>query len=309
MNKETAIQYLNSTSIDDRLIGARYFARYADKSDRTTLSAFLAKESAKWVKRPLQQALARCGEIIAQEVSDLSELTANDSSHTLQVNAIKSKAIEEFSSLIIHELSTRIANVELDASGELPDYANSRTGKSINRLMSVLTAIEQLRSVVSQPKYTNFNLEEMVNDVVESLKHLTDGISILLSIDQPFTILADRPTLDIVFSIGLKNAIESVIANSRRDPPEIIINAGSAGFEDFLSIIDSGLGFAADPPSSSVHMGYTTKNGDHIGYGLYIAASAMRAMEGELLLSNSSEGGGKFEMRWFAEERNENPAN
>lgn len=309
MNRETAIKQLSSPHIEERLSAARFFARFADENDQTLLTAVLKKETAKWVKRPLELALEKCSGKAQRKGQDIPDEIDIQSELSIQVNAIKSKAIEEFSSLVIHEFSPRIAAVKLEASGEIADYENSRTGKSIARLVSVLTAIEQLRSVVKQPNYSSFDLSDLVKDTLESLKGISRGITILLNIDRPFNIIADKPALDIVFSVGLKNAIESVSVHSRVTPPEIVITASSAGLENYLSIIDSGLGFTADPPSFAAHMGYTTKKGDHIGYGLYIASSAMRAMEGELLLSNSADGGGKFEMRWFAEEINESSIN
>ena len=81
----------------------------------------------------------------------------------------------------------------------------------------------------------------------------------------------------------------------------MLLTWGRAGDEVFFAIIDSGSGFNGNP-NNALKIGVTNKDKNvHTGYGLATASSAMKAMEGELLLSNSLDGGARFELRWYKE--------
>ena len=108
---------------------------------------------------------------------------------------------------------------------------------------------------------------------------------------------ADYGQLLIAVTNGLRNAIDAVNSPESRDL-KIVINWGKAGSENFLVILDTGLGFKGDP-QDAFKMGRSSKDG-HIGFGLTTAKQAIELIDGTINVSNTADGA-CFEVRWSRE--------
>lgn len=295
MNVEEAKANLKSTDPNTRLRAARFFAANPQEADLDLLRLTLSAETVSWNKKALVRAI---------ETVDVSVVNRQLSSETTEgeapdrvVRAIMARAAEEVTSTILHEFGTVIGSINLKASLEFENFQHSQTSKLMKKLNDLLKAIRNLKKAAASPTYSEFSLSDLVDEILASDPELFDGITIPIGGVKPFTIEADRGSMLLAVINGLRNASEAVREFSRLTPPEIVINWGRAGNENFLVIIDSGAGFKGNP-TDALRIGVSNKP-EHTGYGLATAQYAMRAMEGDLLVSNSLEGGARFELRWY----------
>ncbi len=294
----TALTDLFSDDPDVRLRAARFLAQNPRSQDAEVLKRAYQSESVHWISRALERALARIeyapspAPSVAREVPDAPKEL---------VRALHAKAVEEVSGTIIHEFSAVVGPLLLRAEQDVPNFAASETAKLLNQLKSLMAAVRNIKRAAGVPSYTEFDLVELVREVIEACGPY-ENIQVSLPQSGPFPIRADRDQLKIAISNGLRNAKEAVLADSRVQPPTIILNWGRAGAENWLAIIDSGPGFSGSP-TAALKFGATTKE-NHIGFGLATSLQAMQSMEGDVLLSNTTDGGARFELRWY---RNADP--
>ncbi|WP_447786364.1 hypothetical protein [Pseudomonas germanica] len=284
-----------------RLQAARFFSSNPHLVDPEVIRDVLLQETVPWIHTALRRALEQAEVSVAKE-KKLEELSTESSGGEVNeriINAIKAKAAEEVTATILHEFSTVIGSISLQALGEFDNFEDSKTSKLLNRLNDLLKAIRNLKAAASSPTYTEFSLSDLVDEILLADSELVEDIQVLTVGPKPFLTTADRGSLLLAIVNGLRNASEAVRSFSTKSPPEIHLNWGGGEGQDFLAIVDTGSGFK-DNPADALRIGVTSKS-NHIGYGLATAQYAMRAMEGELLVSNSLDGGAKFELRWYKE--------
>jgi two-component system C4-dicarboxylate transport sensor histidine kinase DctB len=109
---------------------------------------------------------------------------------------------------------------------------------------------------------------------------------------EPALVMADRLRLEQVIINLLRNALDAMKAETRRELDLIL----AEGEEVVLTVRDSGQGI--DDLDALFEPFYTTKKpGDGVGLGLAISAGIVKDLGGRLMARNGEEGGAVFEVR------------
>lgn len=304
---EAAISIL-SKNPDVRLRAARFFAANPRSVSASFLRAALQRETVSWTKKALIKAVEAVEVSVVNQNSEVGVEQSEPSER--MVRSIMARAVEDVTSTILHEFGAVIGELKLSASIEFADFEGSDTNKMVKRLTDLLKAIRNLKRASAKPSYSEFDLPELISEIYTADRKDFTDIVVQFAGPETFQIVADRGSLLLAIVNGLRNAREAVAKGSRLTPAEIVVNWGKAGNENFLVILDSGPGFTGNP-SDALRVGVSSKKNEqnlggeqHMGYGLATALYAMRAMEGELLVSNSLEGGAIFELRWYRDYEN-----
>lgn len=296
MTREDAIDQLSSNSSHMRFMAAHELSKVARPEDLPLLMRARQLENDAFVLKRLEAAIAMCGQIDA--ISELVALDTDDVDDDLFVHA-RAQATEWIAGMLLHEIGPKLGLVALAASDEVPTYDISKTKQYINDLQAVFDAIDQLKSATIQPRLEQFDLFELIEEVVnlESDRRATEVSLVGI---RPFVITGGKQLLRLAFSNGIRNAIEAVSGlaqnQERGNDALVVVTWGVTDKENWISIIDCGPGLAGSP-NSSFKIGKTTKE-DHPGFGLAIARQALETLGGEVSLNTSPTGGAKYEMRW-----------
>lgn len=308
MNLDEAEISILSKNPDVRLRAARFFAANPHSVSPSFLRTAFQRETVSWTKLALLTAIKAVEVSVVNQDSDVEAEQSEPSER--MVRSIMARAVEDVTSTILHEFGAVIGQLKLSASIEFSDFESSDTNKVVTRLTDLLKAIRNLKKASAKPNYSEFDLPELISEIYSADRKEFANINVQFAGPDTFQIVADRGSLLLAIVNGLRNAREAVAKGSKLEPPEIVVNWGRAGNENYLVILDSGPGFTGNP-SDALRVGVSSKKNEHstggeqhMGYGLATAQYAMRAMEGELLVSNSLEGGAIFELRWYREYEN-----
>lgn len=295
MKKEFALAFLQSDDPNQRLEGARYLALHAEREDSSRLRRALHVEKVPWISRALERALERT----TRRQSTRRPVPIEPGLQLEPVHIIdqmRAEAIEEVAGTMAHELAPIIGLLKLHARKEVPDYSGSRTKNLVDLLGTIVSGIRELKRAVATPRYKEADLPTLLRSITRALEEEVQGW-LRFAGQEPFSIVIDPERLCLALQNVLRNSVEAVQEFSRIQPPEIVINWGRAGEEDWISVIDTGPGFLTEP-REALQIGSTSKP-DHIGFGLATAQQAMRVMEGDVYPSNSVDGSARVEMRWY----------
>ena len=284
------IQNLESTSSYKRFKAASYFSKNHCPAAIEALRARQKVEKVKHVKMVIDRAIRR---INAEEVAGIDEENFGEDADVLKQH-LKSKAIDEFSGLLLHEMEPIFGLLKLSAKQELDNYEGSDTKKYLDKLRRLLSAIKKLRTAAFTSKAEEVNLSQMVADICS--EEINERVDLHLEGNQPFVTLCDSNLLALALSNGIRNSTESISSCAGNDKRRIIITWGTTEVDDWVSIIDEGIGLV-DSPESAFQLGNTNKN-DHTGFGLTIVRQAMESMNGVAELSQSTTGGAQLILRW-----------
>lgn len=293
MNREEAFEELKSEAVEKRLDAARYFALNAKSEDLPRLRAALNVESVRWIKIALRRAIDTA-EARTPLRTAIPTAPSDPSAETLR--DLMSEAVEEVAGTILHEFAGVVGIIRVQAKLEIPNYDQSQTKKMVDMLSALMRGVRGLKTAASVPVFAEFDLATVVAEAVSTIDEKHQQL-ISVAGAMPFFVTLDRERLLLAVGNGLRNAVEAVQDNPQARPAAVVINWGRAGAEDWLAIIDNGPGFPGNP-AAALPLGITNKK-DHIGFGLATAQQAMRAMEGDVYLTNGIEGGARFELRWF----------
>jgi signal transduction histidine kinase len=301
MERTEAQEAIFSDSISARLKAARYFSRNAIPADQPMLRTALVVETVPWIRRALERATEATENVHHASPSTSVDIGENARDEQL-ARDLRAEAVEEVAGTILHEFSALIGMIRLTARAEIPNYPASKMHKRLDQLNALVRAVRNLKRAASVATFSNFDLVEVIHEALETARGVTENFTYHLAGPRPFIVTADRGSMAIAITNGVTNAIEAMVDNEK--PAVLTINWGRGGDENWLVLMDNGPGFVGDP-STALKLGVTNKK-DHIGYGLATAQHAMRAMEGDVFLSNNDEGGAKFELRWYRDYENIN---
>jgi C4-dicarboxylate-specific signal transduction histidine kinase len=264
------------------------------------LRAALDRETVPWVKRALERAIETSR--VSKPPQDVTNAEAPPAVppevDDQQLWELKARAVEEVAGTVLHEFSAIVGALRLRAPTEVANFEGSSTSKLLEQLAGLIEAVRNLKRAAAVPLLSSFDLSELVDESLDAV-NVPTSIEVSLAGERPFLVSADRQSMGIALKNGLRNAVEAVEKDSRTQPPRIVVNWGRGGVENWLVVVDSGLGFHGNP-TAALGLGVTNKR-DHIGYGLATAQYAMRAMGGDLLLANDLTGGARFELRWYSQ--------
>ena len=292
MTRDDALGALSSTTARDRLRAARFFADSAEKSDLDVLRSALKREAVSYVRTTLELAIKRASNsrvttdvVLSEEVEVPPDVRAQ----------IRSEVAAELTAQLLHEISSPIGLLASAASREIPEYGKSRTKSLVETLRGVFDAIEQLKVATTVPKPTQFDLSELLSETAAEVRDDAQQELSLIGA-RPMLVTSDPALLRMVFSNGVRNAVESVSGAAPDAPHQITINWGHTDVDYWVVVLDEGSGIVG-PTGSAFVIGTTTKKG-HSGFGLAIARQAIESLGGVCTLQPASSGGARFEVRW-----------
>jgi two-component system, OmpR family, sensor histidine kinase KdpD len=246
-------------------------------ADRQVLNAFAAQLTAARDRARLSEAAAQA-----------TELT--------QANELRTALLQAVS----HDLRTPLASIKASASSlrqtdivwsdadraEFLQTIEEETDR-LTALVSNLLDMSRLQAGVLQPTLRSVNLEEVVPAAIASLGERAYGVVY----DVPETlspVRADSALLERVVA----NLVENAMRFSPGDNPARI-TAGRVHDRIDLRVIDHGPGIAA-ASREKVFQPFQRlgdRGGSGVGLGLAVARGFVRAMEGELLIEDTPDGG------------------
>lgn len=292
MTREEALPKLSSSSAHERLKAARFLARNSAPSDLQLLRDALARETVSYVRTGLELAIKRA----SHSVSSASEDVLGEFEITADVRAqIRSEVTEEVTGQILHEISSPVGLIASAAARELQEYEHSKTKQHVENLKRVFAAIEQLKGAVGTPRPEEFDLAELLAEIVTEVVG-TDTVEVSLHGAKPMLITSDRSLLRLAVSNGVRNAVEVVADSPGGDPHPIVVTWGETDVDYWVAVLDRGPGMVG-PVESAFGIGKTTKKG-HSGFGLAIARQAIETLGGVCTLQPAMGGGARFEVRW-----------
>ena len=283
---------LSSGSPHVRLKAARLLARDAQPADLPVLRQAQQVETVSYVQTSLGRAVNRLSNLPMPVQSD----PADEFEVPEQVRRqIKSQATEEVAGQLLHEIASPIGLLAVSASREIPDFEDSKTKRHLENLQRIFTAIEQLKCASAAPKPTQFDLAELLSDVV--LTEVAEKpVDVSLHGPQPLVITSDQALVRLAVSNGVRNAVEAVGECLSDEPHSIVVTWGETNVDYWVAVLDRGSGIVG-PSELAYEIGKTTKKG-HSGFGLAIARQAVETLGGTSMLQPAAEGGALYEVRW-----------
>ncbi len=296
MTREEALNKLSSSSSTVRFMAAYELSKVASAEDLSALLLARQLESDAFVLKQLEATIAICNKQERHQKQIVPDSHDVDEDPLIRVRA---QATEWIAGILLHEIGSKLGLVALSASQEIKNYKTSRTYSHIKNLQSIFDAIEQLKNATIRPHMEQFDLFELIEDVVNVEVDGKDTEVEFVGV-RPFIITSGRQLIRLALSNGIRNAIEAISEKSqtlnRGGDSHVTVTWGATDKDCWISIIDSGPGLP-DSSCSSFNIGKTTKDG-HPGFGLPIAKQALETLRGNISLTASPSGGAKFEIRW-----------
>lgn len=187
------------------------------------------------------------------------------------------KAMRTVTERVLHQLNPLIGDIEQAAAGEVPNFATSQTKTAIGQIQLQAAAIAKLYNASKPAIIEEFDLAVVIrNCLPNDLEHQRCVVS--FAGPQPLMVLGDPSLVTIAVTNGIRNAIEACLPVARDDHrPTIIINWGKTDRDNWVSIIDEGVGFTGSIPGA-FEIGTSSKG--HSGHGLPAAKAAMLSLSG-----------------------------
>jgi signal transduction histidine kinase len=293
LTRDDAMRMLASASAHERLKAARVLARSAQAEDLAALRRARQGETVSYVKTSLDLAIARSSNRSAPQYPDpMDEIDIPE----ILKRKIRSEAVEWVTGLLLHEIASPIGLAKLSASREIQNYGSSKTKRHLESVQRIFEAIEQLKGAATLPKPEQFDLAELLNDIVVTAAPDGNGDNVSFHGPKPLMITSDPTLVRLTISNGVRNAFEAVAEVDSVDPHPIIITWGETDVDYWVAVLDRGAGIAG-PVDSAFEIGKSTKQG-HSGFGLAIARQAVETMGGTVVLQPAAGGGARYEARW-----------
>lgn len=213
----------------------------------------------------------------------------------------------DFIGMVSHELKTPLTslNALLQVAGaklknsedhflaEAMQKANVQV-KRMNSMINGFLDVSRLEAAKILVDKANFQLEELIEEVIEETK-LTNGTHhIVFNSCDPVSILADRDKISSVLSNLIGNAIKY-----SPDGTAIYINCFREGHVVTVSVRDEGMGIHQEDANKIFDRYYRVQSNSskHIsgfGIGLYLSAEIVRRHDGEIWVESQGKKGSTF---------------
>ena len=237
-------------------------------------------------------------EVLEREQAQQELLQAQDE----LVQAGKLSALGTMSASISHELNQPLAAIRsyADNAGVLLDHGRTEDARGNLRLIGELTGrmasiIAHLRAFARRDRHApqSVALQPALDDALALLAKRRRAMEVELIRDLPAATLwvqAGETRLRHVLGNLLANALDAL--GERAPPRRIRLSAEQSAEGVSLMLHDNGPGFSAEALKRAREPFFTTKtSAQGLGLGLAICETLMRALGGELLLTNHPEGG------------------
>ena len=194
--------------------------------------------------------------------------------------------LEEFAGIVSHDLRNpltvaagylELARDDCESPHlEAIEQAHSR----MNVLIGDLLTLARDGETVTETEAVNLTI------VVEECWNTVDTAEASLTIESDRTVVADEPRLKQLFENLIRNAVE-------HGGSTVTVTVG--GLENGFYIEDDGPGVPEDDSEAVFDPGYST-NDEGTGFGLSIVQRIVEAHEWDIRVTNSSNGGARFEI-------------
>jgi signal transduction histidine kinase len=233
--------------------------------------------------RLFTEPLRRGGRRVGWVVAFRDETTQQQQQRQLQR---QNERLEEFSSVVSHDLRNPL-NVAEGRLELLREETDSEHAEPIeNALTRMDTLIENLLQLAREGKEVTeteaVGLGELAMHCWQNVE--TADATIRTSVDQP--IYADRTRLQQLLENLIRNAVE-------HGGGAVSVTIGV--LDDGFYLEDDGSGIATSDPEAVFEAGYSTLDGG-TGFGLNIGKQIVDAHGWEILVTEGSEGGARFEV-------------
>jgi PAS domain S-box-containing protein len=201
----------------------------------------------------------------------------------------KNERLDQFASMISHDLRNPLnvaqLRIELVTGGEADEHAEA-VEESLSRMETMIDELLTLARAGQEIESTHeCHLDELV---VQSWSNVqTDGVELDSKLDEE-TIQADPSRLRHVFENLFRNVVD------HNDPP-LVVRVGR--LENGFYVEDDGDGIPEDGRDDIFEHGYTTSE-TGTGFGLSIVEDIVEAHGWTIAVTESEEGGARFEIRF-----------
>jgi two-component system sensor histidine kinase KdpD len=246
-------------------------------ADRQVLNAFAAQLTAARERAHLTAAAAHATELT--EANELRTALLQAVSHDLRTPLASIKA--SVSSLRQNDVDWSPTDV-----AEFLETIEAETDR-LTALVTNLLDMSRLQAGALHPSLRPVNLEEVVPAAIASLGERAHGVVV----DVPETLTAVRADAALLERV-VANLVENAMRWSPGDRPARV-TAGRVHDRVDLRVIDHGPGISADSRERVFQpfQRLGDRGGTGVGLGLAVARGFVRAMEGELLIEDTPEGG------------------
>jgi len=204
----------------------------------------------------------------------------------------QNERLDQFASIVAHDLrnplnvaSGRIELLKTDVSDE-PTESIEDIQHQLERMGDIIDdALTLAQSGETAAETANVDLETLAGDAWENVT--TDGATLV--VETALELQADRDRLLNVFENLYRNSVE------HNHPTNLTVKVGTLVEERGFYIEDTGTGIPEDDREKVLEQGYTTREGG-TGFGLAIVRDIVRAHGWQLSVSESEEGGARFEV-------------
>jgi signal transduction histidine kinase len=290
MDRDEAFRILERGNARERLESARYLELVVRPEDEPRLKDALRSEDVSWVRSALHRALQAIGVDQSGQRLQLEVDVATVS------DDIYADAIEETTGRLVHEINPIVGAIRVYAEQEFENFSSSNASKELQRLDKMLEAIDVLSRVASAPTLEEFNLAQLLRDLVEATVPGADQSVEFIGPD-PLLVWANQALLSVCLRNALANAVQAANeADQDLAESPLIVSWDETDTDYWVAVLDRGRGL---PPARSqiLEIGSTTKEG-HLGMGLALADRAARSLRGDISLADREGGGVRFELRW-----------
>jgi signal transduction histidine kinase len=295
LTRDEAHAHLLNGSSSQRLAAARWLAEHASPDDSQLIKQGLASQPDHWVFQALHDAQGRLRTttVAVPPVHDMGDLD----DPTIAVADAYARGLRDTTSTLVHELRRFVGFAKLSAGAEVTGYEDSETRKDLERLSSLLDAIELLGMAAESLSIDEFDLTELV---LETIAREADAfnIEILDRGPRPFLVLGDRRLLELAVRTALINACEAILEFGSTSDRSIVVAWDRTERDVWVAVIDEGPGLP-DDLVDPFEFATTTKNAErHLGVGLAVARRAAMTLGGRAELRQGPLVGATFEVRW-----------
>ncbi len=202
---------------------------------------------------------------------------------------------------IIHQLSNLAHGQSASTSALLDALAVGRltAGEEIQSLMrSMKRSSEQMKTFLSAITNVTKTDERRPSQLLEAVRqagNLFEASLLQRKIDLQIDVDKDL-LLDVPFSVATL-AIANLIGNAKDAMPnggEIRIGAETNGDVILCRVVDQGRGIPTHIQDKIFDIGFSTKNGEGAGWGLYLTKRSLRENRSKIELTETSEEGSAF---------------
>jgi signal transduction histidine kinase len=294
MTLEEALRAVRLGTTTERMAAADALSEIATIRELPSLELIRSRELDHYVRAAIDRAIGAAGRRLPLLPEPPEEIGDVDSDE-VSAAGIRAAAIRETTARIVHELNRVVGKVGGEASLEIEQYDESRTRASIERLISLIDAVDRLSRAAAVPVIREFDVGSVIRDVaaIEAERH--PGIQVVAEGPDKTIVRSDSDLLRLILHNAISNACEAVDAiGPDLEHHPVAVSWGATDRDVWISILDRGVGLAS--PESAFLFGETTKV-DHHGVGLALAKQAADSLGARVTLESRRAGGSAFEVR------------